>query len=231
MDASNANTNQAAKSSRRSRWRRCQDDIADPRARSACMCSPRRPLPTGTAHRRSACSLSMHVLTTAPFPHRYCTSPIRVLARLSRRLTVTGSGEKTLSEARRGPRGGSQSWFAVGVASRWTAVPAGPACSRCPRFRLWLKASRKITIPFRGLRRQTHPPSHPPYAGDETGARTSNTRTRNAAARARRDRAAAADFPSPVRFLKRASRQPYLRSHIWIHSVVVDSSCLAKPLL
>jgi hypothetical protein len=46
-----------------------------------------------------------------------------------------------------------------------------------------LKASRKITIPFRGLRRQTHPPSHPPYAGDETGARTSNTRTRNAAAR------------------------------------------------
>jgi len=119
MDASNANTNQAAKSSRRSRWRRCQDDIADPRARSACMCSPRRPFPTGTAHRRSACSLSMHVLTTAPFPHRYCTSPIRVLARLSRRLTVTGSGEKTLSETRRGPRGGSQSWFAVGVASRY----------------------------------------------------------------------------------------------------------------
>ena len=86
-------------------------------------------------HRRSACSLSMHVLTTAPFPHRYCTSPIRVLglARLSRRLTVTGSGEKTLSKTRRGPRGGSQSWFAVGVASRYR--PACRArCSRVPRF-------------------------------------------------------------------------------------------------
>ena len=38
-------------------------------------------------------------------------------------------------------------------------------------------------------------------------------------------------LPVAVRFLKRTSRQPYLRSHIWIHSVVADSTCLAMPLL
>ena len=160
------------------------------------------------------------------------TSPIRVLARLSGRLTVTGSGEKTLSETRRGPRGGSQT---VGLPS--LAPPAGLAadasreiCGFQARMMRTFARLQEITIPFRGLRRQNHPPSHPPYAGDETqpGPRT---RERNAApSRARRDRAAAADFPSSVRFLKRASRQPYLRSHIWIQSVVVDSSCLAMPL-
>ena len=86
---------------------------------------------------------------------------------------------------------------------------------------------QEITIPFRGLRRQTHPPSHPPYAAVMRPSQNLEHENETQL----RDRAAAADFPSSVRFLKRASRQPYLRSHIWIHSVVVDSSCLAMPLL
>ena len=118
-------------------------------------------------HRRSACSLSMHVLTTAPFPHRYCTSPIRVLglARLSRRLTVTGSGEKTLSKTRRGPRGGSQSWFAASLAPPAGLQPMSrEICGFQARMMRTFARLQEITIPFRGLRRQTHPPSHPPYA-------------------------------------------------------------------
>jgi hypothetical protein len=173
----------------------------------------------------------MHVLTTAPCPHRYCTSPIRVLARLSRRLTVTGSGEKTLSETRRGPRGGSQSWFAVGVASRYRGTGRAGLQRDARDFDcdLWVKGFKKLPYHFVAFGgKPTHPLTHPMRV-----MRPSQNLEHENAKRscARRDRAAAADFPSSVRFLKRASRQPYLRSHIWIHSVVADSSCLATPLL
>lgn len=111
------------------------------------------------------------------------TSPIRVLARLSGRLTVTGSGEKTLSKTRRGPRGGSQSWFAASLAPPAGLQPMSrEICGFQARMMRTFARLQEITIPFRGLRRQTHPPSHPPYAGDETQPEP-RTRERNAAAR------------------------------------------------
>jgi hypothetical protein len=186
--------------------------IADPRARSACMCSPRRPFPTGTAHRRSACSRNYRGDSQSQVQAR----------RLSQRRGVVPAAASRVGLP-------SASLAAIGRLAGPMAM--SEICGLKARMMRTFARLQEITIPFRGLRRQNHPPSHPPYAGDETqpGPRT---RERNAApSRARRDRAAAADFPSSVRFLKRASRQPYLRSHIWIHSVVVDSSCLAKPLL
>ena len=147
MDASNANTNQAAKSSRRSRWRRCQDDIADPRARSACMCSPRRPFPTDTAHRRSACSRDYRGDSQSQVQAR----------RLSQRRGVVPAAASRVGLP-------SASLAAIGR----LAGPKSEICGLKARMMRTFARLQEITIPFRGLRRQTHPPSHPPYAGDET---------------------------------------------------------------
>ena len=208
MDASNANTNQAAKSSRRSRWRRCQDDIADPRARSACMCSPRRPFPTGTAHRRSACSRDYRGDSQSQVQAR----------RLSQRRGVVPAAASRV--------GLPSASLAAGPRYRPGRLAADARDFDCD---LWVKGFKKLPYHFVAFGgKPTHPLTHPMRV-----MRPSQNLEHENAKRscARRDRAAAADFPSSVRFLKRASRQPYLRSHIWIHSVVVDSSCLAKPLL
>jgi hypothetical protein len=139
-----------------------QPDLRGHEARSACMCSPRRPFPTGTAHRRSACSRDYRGDSQSQVQAR----------RLSQRRGVVPAAARRVGLP-------SASLAAIGR----LAGPKSEICGLKARMMRTFARLQEITIPFRGLRRQTHPPSHPPYAGDETGARTSNTRTRNAAAR------------------------------------------------
>jgi hypothetical protein len=202
----------------------------------------------------------MHVLTTAPFPHRYCTSPIRVLAqhacahhgalspqvlhiadpRARATIAETHSHRFRREDSLRGAAWSPRRLAELVCRRRRLSVASR---YRLPRYRpgrlaadardfdcdLWVKGFKKLPYHFVAFGgKPTHPLTHPMRV-----MRPSQNLEHENAKRscARRDRAAAADFPSSVRFLKRASRQPYLRSHIWIHSVVVDSSCLAKPLL
>ena len=141
MDASNANTNQAAKSSRRSRWRRCQDDIADPRARSACMCSPRRPFPTGTAHRRSACSRDYRGDSQSQVQARRLSQRRGVVPAAARRVGLPSAS------------------LAAGPRYRPGRLAADARDFDCD---LWVKGFKKLPYHFVAFGgKPTHPLTHP----------------------------------------------------------------------